>query len=164
MRNKTLVLNYVEYDSLADMPAAEAELMRHAVDATATAYAPYSNFQVGACVRLEDGTLVCGNNQENASYPQGLCAERVALFSTSARYPDKRIETMALIAPASPDVLSPCGACRQVLLEYEKRQGSPIRILMGSQKGKVIAVHCAGDLLPFCFSKENLSSVEQQSK
>ena len=161
---KTFSFTYEVYENPEKLSSNDLKLLQTALLSSRKAYAPYSNFQVGACVRLEDGTLVCGNNQENASYPQGLCAERVALFSTSARYPDKRIETMALIAPASPDVLSPCGACRQVLLEYEQRQGSPIRILMGSMQGKVIAVHCAEDLLPFCFSKENLSSAEQPSK
>ena len=161
---RTFTFTYEVYERLEALSSSDRELLHAALQSSRNAYAPYSNFQVGACVRLEDGTLVCGNNQENASYPQGLCAERVALFSASACYPGKRIEALALIAPACPDVLSPCGACRQVLLEYEQRQGSPIRILMGSTQGKVIAVQCAENLLPFCFSKENLSSAEQPSK
>ena len=161
---KNNIFSYSFFEHWEDLPSNDRKLLQATLQSSRNAYAPYSNFQVGACVRLEDGTLVCGNNQENASYPQGLCAERVALFSASACYPDRRIETLALIAPKCGDVLSPCGACRQVLLEYEQRQGSPIRILMGSMQGKVIAVHCAEDLLPFCFSKENLSSAEQPSK
>lgn len=151
---------YELYEKWENLTDCDRELLQQALQSSSNAYAPYSHFPVGACLRLEDGTFVYGNNQENASYPQGLCAERVALFAASAQHPGKRIEALALIAPKCEDVLSPCGACRQVLLEYEQRQQSSIRIIMGSMTGKVIAVSCAEHLLPFCFSKENLSSAE----
>lgn len=149
---------YEYYATWESLPDCERELLQQALQSSRNAYAPYSKFAVGACLRLQDGTLVHGNNQENASYPQGLCAERVALFSASAQHPGKRIEAIALISPDSKDILSPCGACRQVLIEYEQRQQKPIRIIMGSMSGKVILVECAALLLPFCFSKENLDS------
>lgn len=158
------IFSYSVFDRWEELPSRDRELLQGALQSSRNAYAPYSGFPVGACLRLEDGSLVCGNNQENASYPQGLCAERVALFSASAQHPGKRIDALALVAPECPDVLSPCGACRQVLLEYEQRQQSPIRIVMGSMQGKVIVVERAEDLLPFCFSKENLASAEQSAK
>ncbi|MBO4281970.1 MAG: cytidine deaminase [Bacteroidales bacterium] len=153
--------SHITYETFPDWEALspeERQLLQEALTAAGKAYAPYSGFAVGACVRLEDGTLVRGNNQENASYPQGLCAERVALFAASAIHPGKRITGIALVAPASPTPLSPCGGCRQVLLEYEQRQQSPIPVLMGSVNGPVLRVAQAADLLPFCFSKENLTA------
>ncbi len=137
-------------------------MLQEALASAGKAYAPYSKFTVGACVRLEDGTLVRGNNQENASYPQGLCAERVALFAASALYPGKRITGIALAGPSSPTPLSPCSGCRQVLLEYEQKQQSPIPVIMGSAGGPVLRIAQASDLLPFCFSKENLKNTNPE--
>lgn len=157
MRNKTLVLNYVEYDSLTDMPAAEAELMRHAIDATATAYAPYSNFHVGAAVRLANGTIMTGSNQENIAYPSGLCAERTALFSASAAHPDVTVESLAIVGRDAEGALveaSPCGACRQVMAEYEHRYGNKMVVLCYLAGGKVRRIEGVDSLLPFGFDAE----------
>jgi len=159
-----LHLNYVLLDSWSELDENDALLLKTALDSAAKAYAPYSRFRVGAAIRLEDGSVVCGNNQENASYPQGLCAERVALFSSAAQFPEKHITTMALVSESSEMPLSPCGGCRQVLLEYEQKQGAPIRLLMGSANGSVIVLKKSSDLLPFSFSKENLNAVGEQAQ
>ena len=149
---------YETFSSLNELEENDRMLVEKAMESSKRAYAPYSGFHVGACLRLEDGSMVCGNNQENASYPQGLCAERVALFSASANHPDQTITALALTSKDSASLLSPCGACRQVLLEYEQKQGQPIRVLMASASGKVLVVQSAQNLLPFCFSKENLNT------
>ena len=101
--------------------------------------------------------MVDGNNQENASYPQGLCAERVALFSASAHYPDETIEAIALFGADTRDFLTPCGGCRQVLLEYEQKQEKNIRVLMAKNNGEVIVIQSVQDLLPFSFSQTDLN-------
>lgn len=118
------------------------------------AYAPYSHFKVGAAIALNDGTMMIGSNQENIAYPSGLCAERVALFAASASYPDQSVEAIAIIAMRDGIVqsfISPCGACRQVLLETEQRYGHSIRILLCG-KDESILVASAKDLLPLSFS------------
>ncbi len=157
-------LNYESYGSWKELAAADAQLLQAALESASKAYAPYSSFRVGAALRMEDGGIVCGNNQENASYPQGLCAERVALFSASAQFPEKRIIALALVAESSEMPLSPCGGCRQVLLEYEQKQQRPIRLLMGATNGSVIVLQQSTDLLPFSFSKENLNAVSKQAQ
>lgn len=157
-------LNFESYGSWDELDVTDARLLQAALDSASKAYAPYSRFRVGAAILLEDGSVVCGNNQENASYPQGMCAERVALFSASAQFPEKRINALALVAESSEMPLSPCGGCRQVLLEYEQRQNSPIRLLMGAANGSVIVLQEAADLLPFSFSKENLNAVSKQAQ
>ncbi|MDR2921354.1 MAG: cytidine deaminase [Tannerella sp.] len=129
-----------------------------AIVAAKQAYAPYSNFQVGAVVILEDDTIVTGNNQENAAYPSGLCAERVALFSAGAHFPDKAIKTIVIVALKDgviQDKISPCGACRQVLLESEMRYNCPIQILL-CDKEEVRFIHSAKALLPLSFNADNL--------
>lgn len=157
-------LNFESYGSWDELDVTDARLLQAALDSASKAYAPYSRFRVGAAILLEDGSVVCGNNQENASYPQGMCAERVALFSASAQFPEKRIIALALVAESSEMPLSPCGGCRQVLLEYEQRQDSPIRLLMGAANGKVIVLQRSAELLPFSFSKENLNAVSKQAQ
>lgn len=131
-----------------------------AKEATSNAYAPYSNFLVGAALLLEDGTIHVGNNQENAAYPSGLCAERTALFGKSAVLPDMPIEVIAVAARRAQTVEflmgSPCGACRQVMTEYENRQGKPIRILMQGKGTEIIRLASVSDLLPMQFSKTDL--------
>jgi cytidine deaminase len=157
-------LKFESYSSWDELDETDVHLLKTALDSAANAYAPYSRFRVGAAILLEDGSVVCGNNQENASYPQGMCAERVALFSAAAQFPEKRILTLALVAEKSEMPLSPCGGCRQVLLEYEQRQDSPIRLLMGAADGSVIVLQHSADLLPFSFSKENLNAVSRQAQ
>ena len=124
--DKVFTFNYQEFVSFDGLVVADRELMESAIAATSSAYAPYSGFHVGAALRLADGTVVCGSNQENAAYPSGLCAERTAIFAASAQRPEMRCYgALAIVGRDSEGRLteaSPCGACRQVLLEYEQRQ------------------------------------------
>lgn len=136
----------------------EREWRESAITAAKQAYAPYSNFQVGAAVILKDDTIVTGNNQENAAYPSGLCAERVALFSAGSHYPDNPIKAIFIVALKDgviQDRISPCGACRQVLLESEMRYNNPIQIMLCG-KEEIRFIHSASLLLPFSFNAGNL--------
>lgn len=153
---KTLTIKYKEYPSVDALNAADAELVRQAIAATEGAYAPYSGFRVGAAVRLADGCVVRGSNQENAAYPSGLCAERTAIFAASAQRPDMRDYEALAIAGRNADgglcEASPCGACRQALLEYEQQQGHPLRVLCLMAGGAVREVGSVADLVPFSFA------------
>jgi cytidine deaminase len=135
--------------------SAESRLLREAaISAARRAYAPYSHFHVGAAVLLKNGTVVEGNNQENMAYPSGLCAERVALFTAGASFPEQPVEALAIAAMKDGAVqpsIAPCGGCRQVMLETEQRYGQSIRILLCGQD-ETILVASAKDLLPFSFS------------
>ena len=130
-------------------------LMEKAEKATEAAYAPYSEFHVGAAVQLDNGEVILGNNQENIAYPSGLCAERVAVFAAMANFPNAVIETIAVYAHSDrfelKEAVSPCGACRQVLAEYESRQGKPIRVILSSG-GKILILNSSHDLLPLVFN------------
>ncbi len=132
----------------------ERSVVDAAIAAARDAYAPYSGFNVGAAILLENGELVTGNNQENAAYPNGLCAERVAMFAANARFPDSGIELLAVAAMIKGRFLEepvyPCGSCRQALLESENRFGRPVRILMYGQN-RIHIARCAKDLLPLSF-------------
>ena len=143
----------VEVLSLAELSDEEHLLMQAAIKATSHAYAPYSKFYVGAAVLLENGVVVAGSNQENVAYPSGLCAERVALFNASHQYPDVPVVALAIAASTSGhqvESISPCGACRQVLLETEQRHGRSMKVLLCGTK-EVMVVESAVSLLPFCF-------------
>lgn len=153
--DKTFVINYQEYGGPDALPAADRELVEAAARAAEGAYAPYSQFHVGAALRLADGSVVCGSNQENAAYPSGLCAERTALFAASASRPAMRdYEALAIIgvnARGERCEASPCGACRQVMAEYEQRQGHPMRVVCYVDEGCVRVFGSVADLLPFGF-------------
>ena len=136
----------------------EQPLVRAALKATEHSYAPYSKFHVGAAVLLADGTIVTGSNQENAAYPSGLCAERVALFHAGHQYPDIPVVALAIAAATGGkqvESISPCGACRQVLLETEQRYGRPVKVLLCGTK-EVMVAESAASLLPLCFGIESL--------
>ncbi|MBR1516640.1 MAG: cytidine deaminase [Bacteroidales bacterium] len=152
---KTFTIDYREYASIEALAADDRELMEAAIAATATAYAPYSHFSVGAALRLDDGTIVSGSNQENIAYPSGLCAERTALFAAGAQHPDRRVATLAIVARDPQGSLaeaSPCGACRQVLVETQQRGQAPIRTLLYLSEGRIREIADARQLLPFSFS------------
>lgn len=144
------------YEELSD---SDKRLFEAAKEATKRSYAPYSHFNVGAAVLFEDGTIVTGSNQENAAYPSGLCAERTALFHAGSQYPDKAITTLAIAASNSEGFtelpVTPCGACRQVLLETEMRYKRPIRVLM---YGTAFVYEILGtkDLLPLSFTDKSM--------
>ena len=148
------------FNSIDDLPASVQELMSQAIKIRSKAYAPYSNFQVGAAVLLKSGTVVLGSNQENAAYPSGLCAERTAVFSAGANYPNDEIVSICISASSTlKDTLEPippCGACRQSLLEYENRQKSNIPIYFMGKSGEVVQSPSIQNLLPFIFKEDSL--------
>jgi len=133
----------------------EILLVNKAFEAMDKAYAPYSKFKVGAALLLEDGQIIQGNNQENIAYPSGLCAERVALFHAGAQFPGIAVQIICIVAkgdlmPIS-QLLSPCGACRQVMLESENRQNKPLRVILVNQDNRTMCINTIQDLLPFGF-------------
>lgn len=145
---------FKHYNALSDK---DLILVKKAFEAMDNAYAPYSNFMVGASVLLQNGTVVTGNNQENLAYPSGLCAERVALYYVGANYPKENIDTICIVAKgqlvSEELLLSPCGSCRQVMIESSMRQNTPIRVIMVNQDNRTIVVDNVEDLLPFAFKK-----------
>lgn len=149
--------------SSAEVPEEYKELLESAIDATANAYAPYSNFNVGAAVLLDNGKIVAGNNQENVAYPSGLCAERVTLFSANARYPAAKVLAIAIAAATKGEqvnMITPCGACRQVLLEVENRYKHPIKVFLCG-KEQVYIAESASSLLPLSFDSNTYIEIQR---
>lgn len=147
---KKLAIDYVQYPAADAMPEADRELVAEAVKATRGAHAPYSHFRVGAAARLRSGRILTGSNFESEVFPAGLCAERSLLFYAEANYADDPIETLAIASDPSERECYPCGQCRQVMVDVERRQGSPMRVVM-SGAGTASVVDSAADLLPFTF-------------
>ncbi len=152
---KEFRFNYQLHSDWKDLDASYKKLIDQAYQAMDKAYAPYSKFRVGAAALLEDGTVVLGNNQENIAYPSGLCAERVALFYAGANFPEKKVQKLIIVARgelmATDQLLSPCGGCRQVMLETENRQQQAIEVLLVNQDNRVLILNSVKDLLPFGF-------------
>jgi cytidine deaminase len=136
-----------------ELPPSDLELLQSAHNACQSAYSPYSKFNVGSAVRLSSGTIVLGSNQENSAYPSGLCAERVAFFAAGAQHPDDPIVAAAVVTDSTMPVLdfSPCGGCRQVMLETEDRQDAPIRFLMQTGASNVLVSANVSQFLPLSF-------------
>ena len=153
-----LEVKYTEYQKSDTLPEGDNQLIIKARESAQNAYAPYSGFRVGAAVLLGNGAIITGNNQENAAYPSGLCAERVALFYAASQYPGVRVAAIAvsLYNPGSSDIAKPCGACRQVIAEYEDLANNPIRIILDGND-RAIILNGIDQLLPFRFKKEDLS-------
>ncbi|MFT4660917.1 MAG: cytidine deaminase [Patiriisocius sp.] len=154
---------YQEFDGTEEIPNQDVELIKNAGNIAKKAYAPYSLFNVGAAIRLEDDTIVTGNNQENVAYPSGLCAERVALFYAKSQFPDLKIKEIAITAFSKKfevlDPITPCGACRQALLEYENNQRSNIKVMLCSeQSNKVLVLESVKNLLPLSFEEKKLKN------
>ena len=149
--------SYELLSSISELNEIDQIIAERAIDAMGRAYAPYSQFNVGAALKLKTGEIIQGNNQENIAFPSGLCAERVALFCTGANYPGIEIETLCIVAKGNlvpkSHILSPCGSCRQVMLESENRQKMPIRVILINQDDSVLIVNSAKDFLPFGFGK-----------
>jgi len=156
----TITTNLEVYKSMEDLPSEDLELLKLAKKAVKSAYAPYSNFCVGAAILLQNGKTQIGNNQENAAYPSGICAERVAIFHASAIYPNVPVKTIAISVTSKNqtinDPIPPCGACRQAISEYESRYESPIRIIMSGETGKIYVSESIENLLPLMFNKKHL--------
>ena len=148
------------YETVNELPKEIQELMKEAVAIRKTAYAPYSNFYVGCSLLLENGETVVGNNQENAAYPSGMCAERVAVWQAGSRFPNVMIKTIAISATsihnAVTEPIAPCGACRQSLSEYEIKQDSNIEVYFMGESGSIIKTESISALLPLAFDKSFL--------
>jgi len=141
MKEVKLESKFYVFNELSELPEDVIHLMRNAIDARKKAYAPYSNFQVGAAILLDNNEIITGSNQENASYPSGLCAERTTIFYANSKYPNSKILKMAITAGSNKNKttspIPPCGACRQVIAEYEVKQDAPIEIYFMGEVGKV---------------------------
>jgi cytidine deaminase len=154
MKEKKIEITVYEVDRPEDLAPDNGALLREAANAAKSAYAPYSKFNVGAAILLDNGEIIYGSNQENAASPSGLCAERVALFYADSRYPNAAVKAIAISSSTNEKEnhtpVYPCGSCRQVLLECENRSGKPIKVIMGGA-AKVHVVNSVKDLLPLSF-------------
>jgi cytidine deaminase len=162
MKESKFEFTYEVYDDINELKHEDADLLKRARTVSAHAYAPYSSFFVGAVAKTINGDIVTGTNQENASFPVGICAERSLLASAAALFPGAAIDTMAISyenktqGGTSDKPISPCGMCRQALQEYEVRGNRPMRLILGGQSGRVFIVKAASQLLPFAFTPDEL--------
>lgn len=160
MKNFTITTDLTIYDSVDELPEDVQNLMGEAFTAREKAYSPYSKFSVGAAILLDNEEVISGSNQENASYPAGLCAERTAIFYAGAKYPEAKILKMALSAKSGNHLVEtptpPCGSCRQAIAEYEMKQETPIEIYFMGEEGKVVKANSISDLLPLIFDSSFL--------
>ena len=162
MNQTKWVSEFIEFASPDELPEDDRMLIEQARKSVMSAYAPYSRFSVGAAVLLENGTIMLGNNQENASYPIGMCAERVAVFAAAANYPGVKIKAIAITALSKQFLIdkpiTPCGACRQAIAEYEHRYKNPIRLIMVGESGKVLVADSIKHFLPYQFTGDDLKA------
>ena len=160
MKEISITSSFLEYDSLDELPKDIQNLMNQAVEIRKKAYAPYSQFRVGAALLLDNGKVVLGSNQENAAYPSGLCAERVAIFHAGSIYPEAKILKIAITAASDTNQtkapIPPCGSCRQSIAEYEIKQDTPIEIYFMGEIGSIYQSASLKNLLPFMFDKKFL--------
>ena len=160
MKQINITTTFSVFDSKEELPADILNLMNQAIEIRKKAYAPYSRFRVGCAILLDNGKIVLGSNQENAAYPSGLCAERVAIFQAGAIYPEAKIIKMAISATSDEKPvlapIPPCGACRQSIAEYEFKQETPIEIYFMGESGEVYKSDSLKNLLPFLFDKNYL--------
>ena len=160
MKEITITTQFKVFESIEELPNDIQDLMTQAVEVRKNAYAPYSKFRVGVAIFLDNGKIVLGSNQENAAYPSGLCAERVAIFYAGAVYPEARILKMAITAASDTNQttapIPPCGSCRQSIAEYEIKQETPIEIYFMGEIGAIYKSESLKNLLPFMFDKKFL--------
>ncbi|MBL0103372.1 MAG: cytidine deaminase [Bacteroidetes bacterium] len=160
MRKVEIHCSLTEYDNQDELPEEDRNLIQEAKASMNKAYAPYSHFHVGAAILLDNGIILRGNNQENASYPIGLCAERVAIFAAGANYPNVKIKALAITANSDHfhvnKPITPCGACRQAIAEYEHRYQQDIRLIMTGESGKVLVADTISNFLPYQFNADDL--------
>ncbi len=157
MKKINYQFEYLKYENLSELDSERKKLVEASKKIALKAYVPYSNFHVGAAVLLDDGKIILGNNQENASYPVGVCAERTLLSYVHANFPDKKKIKLAISVLDTDKDVSPCGLCRQSILEYENIQSQPIEIVLHNNTGSVIIIPSASSLLPLHFDSEMLS-------
>ena len=162
MQTQNLEIKYTVFKSIDELLEEDKMLIDKAKEISEKAYCPYSGFRVGAAVLMDNGEIFTANNQENAAYPQGMCAERIALFYAMSQFPSQKIKSIAVCGnPQSFELkhfISPCGGCRQVMLECEERSGEKIRILLSGASGEVLMIEGVANLLPFQFSGKDLMS------
>ncbi len=160
MKKINYLIEIEEFDSINELCKDDQDLLKQAISASENAYAPYSKYHVGAALRLNDGKIILGNNQENVAYPSGLCAERVAFFHANSNYPGKIVEAVAITAKSEAFVVNrpvtPCGSCRQVMAETENIQQRKIRVIMMGETGSVLIAQSIESLLPLMFQAEEL--------
>ena len=160
MKEVKIESTFKVYEDLSELPDDIQQLMQSAIETREKAYAPYSKFKVGAAILLDNNEVVVGSNQENASYPSGLCAERTAIYYAGAKYPKAKILKMVITASSQNQVtdspIPPCGACRQSISEYEIKQEQPIEIYFMGVTGKVVKSHSLANLLPLGFDRSFL--------
>ena len=160
MNKISITTDFNVFESIQELPIDIQNLMQEAIAIRKTAYAPYSNFKVGAAILLDNGKVILGSNQENAAYPSGLCAERVAVFHAGAVYPEAKIVKMAISAASTiattNQPIPPCGACRQSIAEYEIKQNTPIEIYFMGEIGAIYKSDSLKNLLPLLFDKKFL--------
>jgi cytidine deaminase len=160
VEHKNFSFAYKAYDSAKELPQGDKDLLAAAHDVVHNAYAPYSNFRVGVAILLANGEVVTGTNQENASYPVGICAEGTALGSASSQYPEQAILKMAITAKSANHLVAkpvaPCGLCRQRILEYETRYNQPIELILQGEEGNVYVIDTVKHLLPLYFSGSDI--------
>ena len=160
MKKIQLITTITVFDDIKELDQQEFSLMEKAIEIRDTAYAPYSNFSVGAALLLDNNKVVLGNNQENAAYPSGMCAERVAIYSAGSLYPEAKILKIAISAKSSQKKVSkpvgPCGSCRQAIAEYEFKQKQPIEIIFMGESGQIVKTNSLKDLLPLSFDSSYL--------
>jgi len=158
MKKQELKISFVSFQSIGELTKKDQKLVEKAIEATKTAYAPYSDFYVGSALRLANGKIVIGSNQENSAYPSGLCAERVALFQAGTLFPGVEIEALVITARTKGKklkaVANPCGSCRQVMHESTVRQNKPFKIILASEMGHGYVYDSIEALLPFSFKFE----------
>ena len=156
MNHRTIEINFIEYSSIERLNDVESQLVNKAREIAKNAWAPYSGFHVGAAILLDNGKIIIGNNQENAASPSGLCAERVALFAANANYPRERVVAMAISAFNKKGMvntpITPCGSCRQSILEAEERFGIPVKLILDSAHS-IYVIEGIKNLLPLSFGK-----------
>ncbi|NEU09867.1 cytidine deaminase [Flavihumibacter sp. R14] len=160
MEEKTFSISFQEFATIDELPEPDQELCREAEKALSSSYSPYSEFRVGAAIRLQSGQIIYGSNQENVAFPSGLCAERVALFSTGAQHTGDPILSIAITAKSEKfeiiDPVSPCGACLQVMGDFEQRQENPIKVLLYCLGKRILVSHGVANFLPFQFIEQRL--------
>jgi cytidine deaminase len=161
MKQITHSFDYQIFDSASELQLPDRKLLEKAKSAIPGSYAPYSHYHVGAAVRLANGIVFTGSNQENMSFPAGLCAERVAVFAASSNFPDVPVAAIAISALADEfevsDPVPPCGMCRQAIVEYEMKFSNKIRIILGGHTGEVFVFQGMGSLLPLAFQEKGLA-------
>ena len=160
MKEITFTTTFNAFDTVEELPNDVQDLMTQAIEARKNAYAPYSKFRVGVAIALDNGEVIVGSNQENAAYPSGLCAERVAIFYAGAKYPNAKIVKIAITAASDTNQttapIPPCGSCRQSIAEYEIKQEQPIQIYFMGEIGAIYKSESLKNLLPFMFDKKFL--------